>query len=309
MAGLKSCGGALDLITRTIYGAAVQTSAHMGIAHKYVPFSTLNEKLGIQAGVYPPETTIPTLKYYAIGIGGHRPVAGANGVVTISPITHRATDASLYRQVPFVLRLEDNDLPPEYRVKYGGRRLEEHNGKRYIAYWLKRMTFQDVDPGMFITTVENGVASVVPFVPNNSNLEPTPPVLSPNTSTETDGEYASVVASYLMVFDETDALEFTEACKIIYGGPEFAVISEIALVTAVPTTVNGSTAGGATIQYTEALGAQCSTFIPTLQSINLNTRGFDLRLEFGAAEPLVAEGSYNASRSSQVNGALVTPRS
>jgi len=64
-----------------------------------------------------------------------------------------------------------------------------------------------------------------------------------------------------------------EACLTIYGDPGLAVISEMAVVQAVPTQVD-STLGGINITYEEAVGAQIAAHVPVMVVLEITSRGF-----------------------------------
>ena len=74
---------------RTIYGNMLQVANQLGIPHRILERSTLNEKFGTQAGVLPPANINPKLQYFVIGCGGHMSRPGINGISLSSAIDHQ----------------------------------------------------------------------------------------------------------------------------------------------------------------------------------------------------------------------------
>ena len=279
----------MKIITRTIYGSQLQTSKLMGIPHVFAPNTTLNEKFDIQSGVYPAADIPPDLKYIAIGCGVHQAITGADGIPYISPLNHRASDAALFRHIPFILREVNNDLSPSQRAKYALRKLETHNSRNYVAYYLKRLDLAGVRPEMQYSEVIDGVKTTIPYEPTSANLNPVPPALANTGVISTDGNYLSCTASIPIVLDANDALELMEVARIIYGNELYAVISEIGLCTGVDKTVDGPGAGGNTISYMEAIGVQVASHVTAYYSMSFSNQGITARIDLDATEPLIGE--------------------
>lgn len=281
----------MRLITRTLIGGELQTATILGLPYQPRPNTTLNQLLNIQANSTFNAGQYPKARYWAIGDGGHQVVAGADGSPYISPIKHRVSDFSCFKHLPFVLRLETNDLSPEQRVKYGLRRAETHNGRRYFAYYLKRLDFTNVATQLYQTVVRDGVETTVPFTPNNSNLNPQPPVLPPNQSVPTlsQGDYLSTSAIIPVDFTAWDITEFVEVAKIIYDNELRAVISEIALVSGVDRQVSAEGPGGTPFQFNEVIGAQVLQHVTTYTPLAFTNQGVQFVFEAGVTEALLTE--------------------
>lgn len=65
----------MRIITRTVWGASLQTSLLLGLPYYPQENSTLNEKFDVEAGA-DLKGTIPHVKYFCIGNGGHRMIQG-----------------------------------------------------------------------------------------------------------------------------------------------------------------------------------------------------------------------------------------
>lgn len=277
----------MESITRTVYAASIQTNLFLKTAQAYPDNTTLNEKFGINARILPATTDTPSLNCYVIGNRGHQTVVGAEGIAKTEPVQHRATDAALYGHIPFVLRPMNNDLSQTDRAKYALRTEEVHDSIRYAAYYARRLDKTNMVTQMLVKTVTNGVETTTPFVPNSSNLNPVPPVVSSTGVNTTDGSYVSAVATLTIAISEAEAAELLNVAKVLYKDEGYAIISEIGLVTSVDKVVNiTSTAGN--FSMNEIIVAQIAAFSPAMIPVNFNPSGADVVLNVGSTEPLLA---------------------
>lgn len=279
-------------IQRTVLAPALLTAKLMGLRHELVPYTTLNEKLGIQAGVTGDATVTPTLGYWAIGDNGHNYTAGANNRPYVTPVQHRPTDFAAFSQVPFVLRLPTDDLSVNLRRNYALRREETHDGTTYIAYYMKRIDNTDARVSMQHVVIADGNTTVTELIPNESNLSPTKPTVPPTGVTTADGEYVMASAPLVIQFSQFDAAEFMKVAKILYGDENEAIISEIALVTGIDKPVQITTSTGQ-VNFNEAIMAQIYTHITAFYAIGFSNQGFDFTVDIGFTEPLAAEGNVS----------------
>lgn len=278
----------MKIITRTVYGAALQTALLFGLPYRPVPNSTLNEKFGVFANMDLPQGVIPHVRYFCIGNRGHRVISGADGIPYTSPVNHRASDAALFNHLPFILREVDNDLSIERRTQYGLRRREQINGVDYIAYYLKRLNVAAVAMEMQHTTVVDGNSTTRTFVPNNDNLNPSHPNL-PNTGViTTDGNSLTTSAIVPIIISEQDVAELVNVARILYDNEQLAVISEIGLCSGVDRVVSAEGPTGQ-FNYNEALGVQIATHITGYYPVGYTSKGFELQVEGGATEPMLGE--------------------
>lgn len=276
----------MKIITRTGFGCLRQTELLIGKPYKALPNSTLNEKFEVQANVLPEAGKIPYLGYYCIGQGGHRNEVGADGFPLTSPIDHRPTDAGLFRYLPFVLRELTNDLDSAARSRYAMRKIIQVDGRNYVAYYLKKIPMDSVNPDIYYNRVVDGQVTTTPFRPDNSNLNPPPPEI-PNTGTvTTSADYLSVSAILPMDFTANDVAELVNAVRILYKDERYAVISEIGMVTAATKLVTGPGPGNTTIQYEEAVAAQIAAHMTGHYPVGFTNMGFSLKVNLGATEPM-----------------------
>jgi hypothetical protein len=276
----------MENIIRSIYGAYLQACKLMDRPFVLMPNSTLNEKFSIQQGVLPDVDKIPSMKYWGIGNGGHEMSIGAGGQTKTKPVQHKAIDAALYNHLPFVLRELTNDISPSERAKYALRRVETHNAVQYAAYYLRRLDFTGVVPGMLNVNILNGVKTTSAFAASSSNLNPTPPVIDPDDLNTISGEYVSASAQLPLLLDAPELLEFINAVKVIYDDDDYAIISEVALVSGIDKVVSSPTQGGGSINFNEVIAAQCVSYVNTFFAAKYANSGVEVLLDVGATEPL-----------------------
>lgn len=278
----------MRIITRTIWGANLQTALLLGLPYETQTSSTLNEKFNIRPELKL-DGRLPHVNYYCIGNGGHRMIHGADGVPYTSPINHRASDAALFNHLPFVLRPLGEDLTIEQRERYALRKVETIRGEDYIAYYLKRMDLSSVAMFLEHTEVQKGVMKKTPFHATTDNLNPEHPELPHSGVITTDGNYLTSSAIITILFNETDVRELIRVALTLYENEQYAAISEIGLCSGVDQIVNASESQGA-FNYREALDVQIATHITGFYPVGYTNRGFELQIEAGATEPMLGEG-------------------
>ena len=277
----------MENITRTIYGAKLQSSLLLNKPVIIDTNSTLNEKFSIQANVALGTNDKPAMNYVAVGNGGHRFVTGSNGRGRPVPIQHNPTDAALYNQLPFVLRTLDNDLDSIQKQKYGLRRVETYNAVQYVAYYLKRLDLSTTVPEIKYSAVVNGSTTTTPFTPTTSNLNPTPPDVNVNGVNITTGDYVSTSSRVPFVLTTDDITELMNVANIIEGDSNFAIISEIATCSGLDKVVQVTSPGQGTFNFNEVIAVQVASFISTNFYLPSTNAGLSLLLDVGATEPMM----------------------
>lgn len=283
----------MDNIVRTVYGSYLQSCQLLGLPFALAANSTLNEKFGVQAGVPPNSGVLPNCRYFAIGNGGHK-LSVTNGLYIPEPIQHMTTDAALFNHLPFVLREPSNDLTATQRANYALRVAEVHNGINYVAYYLKRIDFTNVAASMqYKTVASDGSVTTSPFVPTTANLNPTPQTLSTTGVNVVTGDYVMASAPVPITLTADDVAEILNVANIIYGDPNAAIVSEIALVSGCDKVIAAGGSGSTTFNFNEVIAAQVDSFINTFYALNFSQDGVDNIVDCGAVEPLykLAAGS------------------
>lgn len=273
-------------VTRTVYGAAVQTSLHLGLPFSYPEFSTLNQHLGVQNSALPAVNDRPALSYFVWGNRGHTVIVGAGGIGLNQVTQHRATDSGLYNQLPFVLRETNSDLTALERAKYVLRRQEEHDGIPYYAYYGRRIDKSNLTVGTFYTQVQNGVPTVTNFIPQQSNLTPSPQQAQNPSTNLINADYVSARARMTLGLTQSDVAEMLNVAKIIYDDERYAIISEIGMCTGVDKVINAPSFGGGSFQFTEAIGVQIVSHVAAYNSLLNASSGVQIEMDVGVNEPL-----------------------
>lgn len=276
----------MEHVTRTIYGSYLQTCLKLKVEHVISPFTTLNEKLGIQSGVVPPPGVYPTVGYYVWGNKGHQGQIGADGIPLVIAAQHRATDAALFNQLPFVLREVNNDLTSIERAKYGLRRVEVRGGISYVAYYLKRIDKTNVVAEMQYRSNTNGTITTTPFVPTADNLSPTPVVIPEGGVTTLTGDYAIVSAQTDISLTAWEVAEMLNVAEIIYGDSNYAIISELGICSGVDKVITVTPTVGAPFNFNEVIAVQISTHIAVMNVLTSSNEGVTRLLDFGTNDPL-----------------------
>jgi hypothetical protein len=282
----------MKTITRSVWGSALQTSLLLGQRPTILEHTTLNEKFGVFAEEELGTTERPAMQYYCIGNGGHKNMVGADGVPYTSPLPHRASDAALYRHLPFVLRRTDNDLTVVERARYGLRVLLSIGGVNYWAYYLKRISLSNSAPAINHTVVDGANKHTEPYVPNLGNLNPTPPAMSNTGVISSSGDYLSTSSILTLIFSEQDVIELIDACRILYDNEAYAVISEIGLCSGVDRVLSVQGPGNTQFNMKEVIATQINSFITTHHSVAFTNKGFTQDIELGATEPLLSDADY-----------------
>lgn len=275
-------------ITRTVYGSYIQTCHYIGVTPDYFDFTTLNQYLNINKMVVPTAVEIPVMGYFCWGNRGHDSVTGADGIARNKHKQHKATDSNLFGLLPFVLRPIENDLTQGDRLKYALRREETHNGIRYYAYYLRRIDKAAVKPVMEYNVIDNGNVSTSSFIPNNANHNPVPPVINNVGTNVTTGDYVSVSARLTIPLAPDTCAEMLNVAKVLFNDESYAIVSEVALCTAIDRTVQANVFGGGTFNMKEAIVVQISSFINTMIPLVFANNGATIELDVGATEPLYA---------------------
>ncbi|AAL83040.1 hypothetical protein KEN51_CDS0257 [Pseudomonas phage vB_Pae10145-KEN51] len=283
-------------VTRTAYGSYLQTCKYLGIPFKLIPNTTLNEKFSIQQNVAPSAGQIPNVQYMVIGNRGHYFVKGPDGSDEVENNIHRANDAALYNHIPFVLREVADDLPAQRRNMYRLRRLEEHNGKQYFAYYARKIDVTGVVPKLLKITIVDGEPVVTPYVPNRDDLNPTPPTISNQGTVVGSNESISASAIVTVNLTAEEILEITTAHRIRTGSVRSPIISEIGLCSGVDKDVQGQSGASGNFIYTEVIACQINVFIATNHAVGYNSDGLKLTFDIGGVEPMLGSKAINVAK-------------
>lgn len=235
------------IISRTIYGAAIQTRMAF---RKDIPVpenTTLNEVLSNTTYV-PFQPDVPTrgmqlaepynivkdsqfmhMGYFVIGNMGHRSKTNTTtGPLGASPVStaveHLATDSGLFFMMPFACVPVTSDLTQAEQAKYGMRKTLDIGGRLYAAYYCRRLDLDSIEFKEVLVINENGTETQVPFTASSSNLFPKHPAV--NGATKGNGVRSMAVIA--IDFDNVEQQRIIDACALLYNDADLAQISEIA---------------------------------------------------------------------------------
>lgn len=269
---------------RTLWLADLEFFRSLGLPFQPENHSTLNEYFDILHDAPLPENTYPTIKYLAIGRGGHANISGSNGADKSRNMEHDITDATLKEHIPFLVSQIINGVEVGITISQRAglrmRKVFEKGGKTYVAYYLKVIDIDAARPTKTVFHTENSVTTAVPYEATPAQLAP---IMYPPANGETVESTSKHISSSINLsvnLDKDDINNIIEACIVIYGDSEMATISEVALVSGID--ANHSNGEGVTnaVTYTELKAAQCCNFTGGRTELNFNSRvvGIDFSL-------------------------------
>lgn len=274
-------------ITPHQMGGLVATCLLLNKPMLFPPNSTLNQALNVLPSVFPTPTEKPVLKYFAISNKGLYATSPAPGINTTGEIPNAYTDTGMFNYVPFVLRETAEDLPAIERAKYRIRRLEDHGGVMYAAYYLKVIDTSTTEPSLNIRTLTGGSVEPIAYNPTLADLLPTPktPTALVEAANVTSGQYAGNTAVLDLTLTESDVTEIINACTIIYGSPSAAVIAKIGLYSGYDRQITGSEDASG-LARTEAIGCVLHCTVGTDEKLGPLRPRVPILFDAGTLEPL-----------------------
>lgn len=276
----------MESTIRTIYAGHLQTCKLLNRPFTVLPNSTLNQKFNLFSNEVLSVNEYPALKYICLGNKGASYEQTNSGYVLTTPVPHLPRHASLYNFIPFVIRPINNDLSSTERTKYRLRVPITISGTNYVAYYLRELTLSTVTPTVELRNVNNGVITTDTFSPALSDLSPVPPVLSPNSLNNPNGDYLASTAKVTFNLNQQEINEIMDACNLLFGDARYAVISEIGLCTGVDRILQG-TFGATVSNYTDSVITQIAAFISQYHPLSANTTQVQIELDIGSLEPLL----------------------
>ena len=214
----------------TVLGMLNQFNAFCNLSYLEDKNTTLNAKYNVNPSVGP--SSIPTLNYFGIGIGGYKNTDIITGARAYQP---KATNMDLYIPIPIRMVPVEEDLTAAERVKYRLKVQVSVGGQSYYQYWLKKIIF-DPNHVRLIQKLANGVESN--YILNPEFLSPEPPELTTGGVIDTNENRVIVAATGVCEITGTEVLE---AVNLLYGGDlNYARISEFGFYTGEDRPVNAS---------------------------------------------------------------------
>lgn len=261
-----------------------------GVNPEISSYTTMNERLSIEANSKPGADERVKLGVLVIGSGGHTCIPGTDGMPRIAPRNHTAENMSTFKPVPFVLRPVEDDLTLSERNKYCLRKEIKVNGKMYFAYYGYRLTITKESFKVTVTRVtsENGVEEEQLYETDSNNIYPEPVDLPVDGAVVASNVQLRVTAPINIRLDFNAVAEFVQACKIMNDGDETtAVISEMALCTGADRVVPVPGTDG-TIQFKESIATQIYCHSADMLALYYNKKEANITIDLGAQIPLIS---------------------
>ena len=102
----------------------------------------------------------------------------------------------------------------------------------------------------------------------------------------TTGDYIAATAKVPFILLENDIDELLNVANVIYGDPNYAIISELGLCSGVDRIVTGDFNGVST-SYTDAIGVQIVDFMSVFYPVAFSNKQVNLTLDVGDVSPLL----------------------
>lgn len=216
---------------RTIYGLSLQL--HMLTGEQYVPLpnTTLNEKFEIGMDLEIADAEYPTIKYYAIGVGGTEVMDGI-GSYTFN--NHSPIDAALFQHIPFVMRRVDNDISAADASGYRFKIKQVIDNVEYYCYYLKVIDERYNHFGIHKVVIKDDNNILDHFDTNtDALLNPVPrsDVLDSLQAEDTEYITKSTKLKFSLTLSELEDIE--EVIETIYGADSSKAITEIGVCTGI----------------------------------------------------------------------------
>lgn len=247
-----------QLVSATGMGLIINAALSCNRTVNIPQYTTLNEKFNILAddsvGIKNGKDFV--LGYFGVGIGGSRSIGqNSYGLEGRQVYQHKATDFAPFYGIPMIARKLGNDIDPTVRDNYRIREVRKVGDDIYIFYWLKKAGFTEFDPTMKVGERDpaTGNETEHDYVPQDSDLSPTPTTLTSTNSVPITNTYINGTGKIDMSLDSNDLAELRNVCAILFGDEGYAAINEVYMCYGIETTNQGQVTSTATVSYKELL--------------------------------------------------------
>lgn len=271
--------------TRTLVGDYIQNTKLSGLAYEMHDYTTLNEHLGVEAGVAPEKGTYPYLKYMVIGNKGHKMIEGPDGSPTFGDYGYKCTSTRLYGHLPFIVREINNDLTPGEQEKYALRVTKVYNGTTYVLYYARRIDFSNTRAVYKQLKQKDGQKETSSFTYTTDNMKAEPPRYDSNGTLLGTEVSLFTSATVTVTLTAEEIAEIINGYRIINNTTIAPVLSEIGLCTGVDKSVPLM---GTNTYYNEVIACQVNIFISVGNSLRHDNNGLRFEFDLGSSEPMTA---------------------
>lgn len=237
------------------------------------------------------------LQYFAIGSGSHYNVTNAtNGRPKWGNKPHNARRTGPFEIMPFVIRDLDDDLTPEQRTEYRGRKIIEIGGRYRAAYFLRVIDLSSLPISQQIVKKENGVETSVPYRPTVNDMVSK----VADISGENDGTYIRTTIPVELTFSALQAQWLREVAALWYGDADDAIISEIAICSGVdkpitkryPPASSNQTPQAVSSSLKEAVAVQLTVIEALHEDLTFTNGSLIEKIYIGTEDPLYSKNFY-----------------
>ena len=246
---------------------------------------------------YQTDSVNSKLQYFAIGSGSHYNVTNAtNGRPKWGNKPHNARRTGPFEIIPFVIRDLDDDLTPEQRLSYRGRKVIEIGGRYRAAYFLRHLDLSSLPISQTIVKKENGVEVEVPYKPTVNDMVSK----DADINGDNDGTYIRTTIPVELTFSDVEAQWLREVAELWYGDADDAIISEIALCSGVdkpitkryPPATSSQTPQAINSSLKEAVGVQLNVIEALNVDLTFTNGSLIEKIYIGTEDPLYSKNYY-----------------
>lgn len=234
------------------------------------------------------------LGYFGVGIKGYQ-IVGNHPVANV-PVhytnQHQPFDQNLFYSIPMCARPVDDDLTEQERDLYRMRTVKELNGVQTALYWLMKVGEDEFNPQTKRAYRNPATGNEVPedYVYRPESLNPEPVTLNSDGTVPLSNAYLMSSSLLDLSLNGAQVEELRNVCRLMFGDPSLAAVSEYQICWGIETTTEGQGAGGTMFRYKEILSAVTAYVVSERHARDANANG-DIRLMFdlGAAYPMLME--------------------
>lgn len=261
---------------RTIHWLSIILDMSIGKRFKALDNTTLNEKFELDTDLHIEEGSYPTLKYFTIGVGGE-PITDASDVYKFS--RHSAIDGSLYNQIPFAIKLPDEDLTLLEQAEYRFKKKILIDNVEYFAYYLKVIPKPDLRDFYYEITTDEGTSTLGVFNNNTDKILNPEPIEKHNRLTNVEqAKYISKLIKFFFILNKNEVDNLLEVISLL--NLDATHINEIGICSGKDVEIDN---------MMHAVDVQMAYIMDTdlfLATDMLSDEKINLWLEVGGSEPL-----------------------
>jgi hypothetical protein len=262
-------------VVRTVYNTALINALTLGNEYNVLENTTLNEKFNVVCNKIEEEN--PKIQYYTLGMK-YEDMLTDDGL-SLDNVKHSPLDGSVYKPLPFIIRLLSNDLSVEERAPYRLRVEKLINGAMHAVYYGKKLNFDTIEDMVVKVTNSNGtlLPEELDTTDNETILNPLPYKVDHNFTPD----YVNFVVSVSKIKIKLSSVELEEiknAMTVLYPDDD-PVIGEIGIVSGCDVDLGG---------VSEVADAQVNYFIKMNYDLTtINDNDVVLKtIDLGGLEPL-----------------------